>query len=174
MRILMVTQMWPSPEHPDLGSFLVPLKREFEGMGHEVEVASISRRGGSPTKYLTLAREARAAAKRTRPDVVFSHFLFPAGWAGARAARACGAPHVVMAHGQDVANLSKPGIVPATRHVLERSAALIANSRWLAGQLTDRIPMPESKITIADCGVDLAAFSPQPPEPARRALGWDG
>ena len=88
MRILLVTQMWPSEENPDLGSFLVPLSRELEGLGHEVEVASISQRGGLPTKYARLVRRSVSAAKRTEPDVVFAHFLFPAGFAGARAARA--------------------------------------------------------------------------------------
>src|SRR5262249_27551734 len=63
MRILVVTQMWPSPEQPDLGSFLVPLTREIEALGNEVEVSSISQRGGSQTKYLRLARDARAAAR---------------------------------------------------------------------------------------------------------------
>ena len=57
MRILVVTQMWPSPEQPDLGSFLVPLTREIEALGHEVEVASISQRGGSRAKYVRLVRE---------------------------------------------------------------------------------------------------------------------
>src|SRR5258705_7123663 len=134
MKILEVTQMWPSPENPDLGSFLVPLTREIEALGHEVEVVSISQRGGSPTKYLRLARDARAAARRFRPDVVFAHFLFPAGAAAARAARAANAPLVVMAHGQDVANIGRiPGVGSATRWVLGRSTAVIANSNWLAG-----------------------------------------
>ena len=175
MRILEVTQMWPSPEEPDLGSFLVPLTRELESLGHEVEVVSISQRGGSRAKYLRLAREARAAARRSRPDVVFAHFLFPAGAAGALAARAAGAPLVVMAHGQDVANLGKvPGVAAATRWVLGRSSAVIANSRWLADRLIDRIPAAEERLTIADCGVDLDAFSPLPADRARRDLGWDG
>src|SRR5262245_30979132 len=126
--------MWPSAENPDLGSFLVPLTRELEELGHEVEVASISRRGGPPTKYLRLGREARRAARRQRPDVVFTHFLFPAGAAGVRAARAADAPLVVMAHGQDVANLADiRGVTAATRWVLRRSSAVIVNSRWLAG-----------------------------------------
>jgi glycosyltransferase involved in cell wall biosynthesis len=175
MRILLVTQMWPSPENPDLGSFLVPLTRELESLGHEMEVASISRRGGLPTKYLSLARHARGAAHRRRPDVVFAHFLFPAGAAGALAARSANAPLVVMAHGQDVANLGRaPGITAATRWVIRRSSAVIANSRWLADRLTQQIADPESKIEIADCGVDLAAFSPRPMEEARHSLGWDG
>jgi len=167
--------MWPSPEHPDLGSFLVPLTRELEALGHEVEVASISRRGGSPTEYLTLARKARAAAKRFQPDVVFAHFLFPAGAAGALAARAAKVPLVVMAHGQDVANLGRlRGVTAATRWVVGRSSAVIANSRWLAGRLTDKIQAAGPKMEVADLGVDLEAFSPRPADEARRELGWDG
>ena len=175
MRILVVTQMWPSAAEPDLGSFLVPLTRELKTLGHEVEVASISRRGGSPAKYIRLAREARDSARDFRPDVVFAHFLFPAGWAGARAARAAGVPLVVMAHGQDVANLgSVPGITAATRWVLSRASAVIANSRWLADRLTEKIPAAERKLEITDCGVDLQAFSPRPAAEARGELGWDG
>jgi glycosyltransferase involved in cell wall biosynthesis len=175
MRILEVTQMWPSPEHPDLGSFLVPLTRELEELGHEVEVASISRRGGSPTEYLTLVRKARAAARGFKPDVVFAHFLFPAGAAGALAARSARVPLVVMAHGQDVANLGRiRGTTAATRWVIRRSSAVIANSRWLAGRLTEKIPEAEPKIEVADLGVDLEAFSPRPADQARRDLGWEG
>jgi glycosyltransferase involved in cell wall biosynthesis len=175
VRILEVTQMWPSPEQPDLGSFLVPLTRELEALGHEVEVSSISQRGGSRSKYVRLARESRAAARRFKPDVVFAHFLFPSGAAGALAARAAGAPLVVMAHGQDVANLGRiPGVTAATRWVLRRSSAVIANSRWLADRLTEKIPNAEPKIEIADCGVDLDAFSPRAAAEARAALSWDG
>jgi glycosyltransferase involved in cell wall biosynthesis len=175
MKILEVTQMWPSEEHPDLGSFLVPLTRELEALGHEVEVASISRRGGSPTEYLTLVRKARREADDFEPDVVFAHFLFPAGAAGALAARRAGVPLVVMAHGQDVANLGRiRGVTAATRWVVDRSAAVIANSRWLAGQLTDRIPAAGPKIEVADLGVDLDAFSPRPADEARHELGWEG
>jgi glycosyltransferase involved in cell wall biosynthesis len=175
MRILEVTQMWPSREHPDLGSFLVPLTRELEALGHEVEVAAISRRGGPPTEYATLVRRAREAAERFRPDVVFAHFLFPAGAAGALAARKASVPLVVMAHGQDVANLGQMrGVTTATSWVVRRSSAVIANSRWLAGQLTERIPAAGSKIEVADLGVDLEAFSPRPADQARRELGWDG
>jgi glycosyltransferase involved in cell wall biosynthesis len=168
--------MWPSATEPDLGSFLVPLRRELERRGDEVEVAAISRRGGSPTKYGLLARRATAAARRSRPDVVFAHFLFPGGGAGALAARAAGAPLVVMAHGQDVANLERriPGIRTATRWVVGRAAAVIANSRWLGERLARLIPPAADKLEVADLGVDLDAFSPRPAEVARRELGWDG
>jgi glycosyltransferase involved in cell wall biosynthesis len=175
VRILLVTQMWPSPAHPDLGSFLVPLRRELEALGHEVEVVSISRRGGLPTKYARLAQAATAAARRRRPDVVFAHFLFPAGAAGALAAAVGRAPLVLMAHGQDVANLGEiRGAAAATRRVLDRAAAVIANSRWLADRLVARVPAAAAKLEVVDCGVDLDAFAPRPAAEARAALGWEG
>jgi glycosyltransferase involved in cell wall biosynthesis len=175
VRILFVTQMWPGPADPDHGSFLVPVTRELEALGHEVDVVAIDRRGGSRTKYARLTREAIAAARRRRPDVVFAHFLFPAGAAGALAARAARAPVVVMAHGQDVANLGRiRGVAAATRWVVRRAAGVIANSRWLADRLAEHVPAASAKLEIADCGVDLGAFAPQPAADPRRELGWDG
>ena len=175
MKILLVTQMWPSPEHPDLGSFLVPIRDQLERVGHRVEVAAISRRGGSPVKYARLCAEAARAARRFRPDVVFAHFLFPAGFAGLLASVGGRAPLVVMAHGQDVANLGRiPGVTPATRAVVHRAAGIIANSEWLAKLLVERLPAAEPKISIADCGIDLEAFAPMPAGPARDELGWGG
>jgi len=167
--------MWPGPEDPDFGSFLVPLTRELEALEHEVDVVAIDRRGGSRAKYARLSSEAIATARRRRPDVVFAHVLFPAGAAGALAALAARAPMVVMAHGQDVANLGEiRGVTPATRWVVGRAAAVIANSRWLADRLVARIPAARTKLEIANCGVDLDAFAPQPAAPARHELDWEG
>ncbi len=175
VRILLVTQMWPSAANPDLGSFLVPVRRELERLGHEVEVVAISERGGSRVKYPRLTGKAIAAARRVRPDVVFAHFLFPAGAAGAAAALASRAPLVVMAHGQDVANIGEiRGAETGVRWVVGRAAAVIANSRWLAERLATQIEAASPKLEVIDCGVDLDAFAPADRAAARAELGWDG
>jgi len=167
--------MWPSPANPDLGSFLVPVRRELERLGHDVDVVSISQRGGSRSKYTRLVAESVAAARRQPPDVVFAHFLFPAGAAGALAALSVRSPLVAMAHGQDIANLGEiPGTAQATRWVVARASALIANSSWLAGRLTDRIPAAEPKLSVIDCGVDLDQFTPGDQAAARAELDWEG
>ena len=168
MRILLVTQMWPTPVDPDLGSFLVPVVRELRAAGHEVEVCAVARRGGPPTKYVRLVAAALASSWRLRPDVVFAHFLFPAGAAGLAAARAVRAPLVVMAHGQDVANLARPWLRAATRPVVRGAAAVIANSRWLAERLERRYPGARSD--VCDLGVDLRAFAPG----SEREAAWRG
>jgi glycosyltransferase involved in cell wall biosynthesis len=171
----MVTPMWPGPDDPDFGAFLVPLVRELEALGHEIEVVAIDRRGGSRAKYGRLTTEGIGQARRERPDVVFAHMLFPAGASGALAARAAKAPLVVMAHGQDVANLGQiRGVAAATRWVVRRAARVISNSRWLADRLTERVPAAAAKLEIANCGIDLNAFAPQPAAAARAELGWEG
>src|SRR2546421_5533909 len=152
MRVLFVTPMWPGPQDPDFGSFLVPIVRELRRLGHELEVVAIDRRAGGPERHVQLAVRAVRAARRTRADVVFAHMLFPAGAGGLLAARAARAPLVVMAHGQDVANLSRPLIRAATAPVLHGARALIANSHWLAQRVLRK---PRA---IIDCGVDLEGF----------------
>src|SRR5919106_1406130 len=86
MRILLVSQMYPGPDSPDFGIFVADLGRELERRGHELSYAVIDRRGGSRAKYLHLAADAVREARRRRPDVVYAHFLFPAGGAAAAAA----------------------------------------------------------------------------------------
>jgi len=166
VRVLIVSQMWPGPEDPDLGIFVKDIATGLEQLGHEVDVAAVTRRGGGPAKHLRLVRDAVRTARATRPDAVFAHFLFPAGAAGLAAARAVGAPLVVMAHGQDVLNLERRAVRLATAPVLRGAATVIANSSWLAARI------PGGAGAIIDCGVDLAAFAPQPrgPEPGPRFL----
>lgn len=175
MRILFLTQMWPGPDDPDLGAFLVPVVRELEALGNEVEVISIDHRRPGRGKYARLTREAIAAARRSRPDVIFAHVLFPGGGAGALASLASRTPLVVMAHGQDIANMGEiPGVAAITRRVVHRASGLVVNSHWLAGRLVERIPEAEAKITIADCGINLDRFAPRAAPDARRELDWDG
>jgi len=160
VRILLVSQMYPGPEDPDLGVFVAQLEQALRERGHELERAVIDRRRGGKLRHVRLAREARAAARRFRPDVVYAHFLVPAGLAAAVASRA---PLVVTAHGQDVANVGRlPGVAAATRIVVRRAAAVIAVSDWLRRELETKVPAARGKVEVVDSGVDLDRFPFQP------------
>jgi glycosyltransferase involved in cell wall biosynthesis len=175
MRILIVSQMWPGPADPDLGSFVATLAGQLESLGHEIDRAVIDHRGGSRLKYPRLCLDAVRRARRGRPDVVFAHMLFPAGLAGALAGAAGRAPLVVMAHGADVANLGRvPGVTALTRGVLRRAHGLIVNSAWLGRQLDAFAPGSLARAHVIDCGVDLDLFRPADAGPARAELDWDG
>ena len=161
MRILLVSQMYPSPAAPDFGVFVQGLERELAARGHELERVVLDRRGGGKLRHVRLGARAVGAARRFRPDVVYAHFLFPAGLSGLFAARASGAPLVVTAHGQDVANLTQyPFVRPATRRVVKGAATVVAVSEWLRDRLVRSIPEAAAKTEIVDCGVDLERFHP--------------
>jgi glycosyltransferase involved in cell wall biosynthesis len=161
VRILLVSQMYPGPADPDLGVFVAQLERALEERGHCFERAVIDRRGGGHAGSLRLLRDARTAGRRFRPDVVYAHFLVPAGLAAALASRA---PLVVTAHGQDVANIgTRLGVASATRYVVRRAAAVVAVSDWLRRELEAKLPEAQGKVEVVDCGVDLERFRVSPP-----------
>ena len=175
MRILLVSQFFPSPSAPDFGVFVKEIADELEREGNELERVVIDRRGGTPLKYASLAARAAAAARRFRPDAVYGHFLFPAGGAAALAARISGARLVVTAHGRDVRNIgSIRGVGAATRRVVIRADGVVAVSDYLRRELESKIPEATGKTTVIDCGVDLERFRQREPGPLRAELGWEG
>ena len=162
--------MYPGPDDPDLGVFVAGLERELVARGHELERAVVDHRLGGRRRHLGLARDVFGAARSFRPDVVYAHFLVPAGLAAVLGSRA---PLVVTAHGQDVANIETiTGMRAATRYVVRRASAVVAVSDWLRARLEHEIPAAIGKTNVVDCGVDLDRFAPRSPEDARREVGW--
>jgi glycosyltransferase involved in cell wall biosynthesis len=160
VRILLVSQLYPGPDDPDLGVFVRQLERELEGRGHQLERAVIDRRGGGKSRYLGLGRRALAAARSFRPDVVYAHFLVPTGLLAALSSRA---PLVVTAHGRDVRNIGAfPGIRAATGFVARRASAIVAVSDYLRHELETKVPEARGKVEVVDCGVDLESFRVEP------------
>ena len=171
MRILLVSQMYPGDADPDLGAFVADLERELVARGHDLDRAVVSRRAGGRWRHVVLARDTLRAARRFRPDVVYAHFLAPAGFFAALATRA---PLVVTAHGQDVENAKANTLVrAATRLVVRRASAVVAVSEWLRDRLESLVPAARGKTEVIDCGVDLALFTPRDQDAARAAVEWD-
>jgi glycosyltransferase involved in cell wall biosynthesis len=160
VRILLVSQMYPGPDDPDLGVFVRDLADALAAQGHDVERAVLDRRGGGKRRYMALARETLAQARSFRPDVVYAHFLVPSGLIAALAGRA---PLVVTAHGRDVRNVGAyPGVRAATRLVVRRAAAVIAVSDYLRRELELKVPEARGKTEVIPSGVDLTRFSLAP------------
>ena len=169
MRILLVSQMYPGPGAPTLGTFVADLEHALAARGHDLARAVVDRRGGHG-RHLTLARDVVRTARRFRPDVVYAHFLVPAGLLATLAGRA---PVVLTAHGQDVANAERSGTVrAATRLAVRRAAGVVAVSEWLRARLEAVVPEARGRVEVIDCGVDLVRFAPRPANEARATLGW--
>lgn len=169
MRVLLVSQMYPGPKTPAFGSFVATLERELEARGHELARAVVDRTGGRG-RHARLALDVVQEARRFRPEVVYAHFLVPAGLLAAIAGRA---PLVVTAHGQDVENArNNRAVREATRFTVRRAHAVVVVSSWLLDRLVEVVPGAQAKSTVIDCGVDLERFSVHPPDAARAEIGW--
>jgi glycosyltransferase involved in cell wall biosynthesis len=157
VRILLVSQMYPGPDAPDLGTFVAQVERELAERGHEIDLAVLDTRSGGKLRYLELARRAAGAARAEHPDVVYAHFLVPAGLIAALAGRA---PLVVTAHGRDVRNIGAiPGVAAATRLVVRRAAAVICVSGYLRQELETKLPEARGKVEVVSSGVDRERFA---------------
>ena len=163
MRALIVTNMYPTPERPALGSFVRDQVRALERLD-DVELEVFAFAPGSLGGYASAARELRRRFKRRTLDIVHAHFGL-SGWpALAVPARA----HVVTLHGTD---LSHPRSRPIT----------LAGARWqtlvaaVSDELAGTVPRwaVRRPVAVLPCGVDLARFRPLPRAQARAALGLD-
>jgi len=161
--------MYPSAAAPAFGTFVAELEQALAGRGHVFEHAVVTR-SADRARHLALARDVALRARRFRPEVVYAHFLVPAGLLGVLGGRA---PAVVTAHGQDVENARRSAIVrAATRLTVQRAASVVAVSRWLRDRLVESAPEARDKTSVVDCGVDLERFAPSRRDEARRAVGW--
>jgi len=172
LRILLVSQMYPGPDDPDLGAFVAELEGALARRGHHIERAVLAGRSGGKRRHVDLALRARRAAGRFPPDVVYAHFLSPAGLGAALASRA---PLVVTAHGRDVRNVGAvPGAAAATRFVVRRASAVIAVSEYLRRELETKVPEARGKVEVVSSGIDLERFHGGDAAVARQELGWEG
>ena len=161
MRVLVVTNLWPTPERPASGGFVrdqVEALREIDGIDLELFTFGVGARA-----YLDAARELRRRYADERFDVVHAHY----GLAGWSSLAVRGAPHVVTFHGTD---LQHPKVGPLSRILANRISLPAPVSATLARAA---LPHPKRRIAILPCGVNLDRFAPMARRTARERLGLD-
>jgi glycosyltransferase involved in cell wall biosynthesis len=164
VRVLVVTSLYPTPEHPERGRFVadqVESLRKIDGV--EVEVFKFEPGGAS---FVTAARRLRKQHAAASFDVVHAHHGL-GGWT----ARALGrsAPLVVTFHGTDLEHR----IVGRMSQALARAVTLPATvSADLARRRLPRAGR-EQRVAVLPVGIDLDRFMPIPRADARAALGLD-
>jgi len=106
-----------------------------------------------------LGAEFRSAVRLRRefkPDVVHAHWWFPNGLVGTWLGRMSNKPLVTTLHGSDVRLARAVAFSrPAFRHVLYRSAAVTAVSRWLASEAQEVVAAPTPIVAPMPVATDL-------------------
>src|SRR4051812_36487163 len=162
LRVLVVSNMYPTPERPALGPFVRDQVEALRRRGDvDVELYTF---GPGPRELLAAARGLRARFGRRKFDIVHAHFGLTA-WPALLARLG---PVVVPPHGNDL--LVRRSYY-ATRAALPFTALTAAVSREfsqnLPGAGTTR------RIAVLPMGIDTTRFRPIPRAEARARLGLD-
>jgi teichuronic acid biosynthesis glycosyltransferase TuaC len=161
MRVLVVTNLWPTPESPARGGFVrdqVEALNAIDGLDVEVFTFGLGSR-----EYVRAAREARRRYRKHGFDVIHAHYGL-CGWA---ALPITGAPHVVTFHGTDLAHR---WVGPLSRTLANLIALPAPVSATLARQ---GLPHHADDLAVLPCGVNLERFRRIEKSEARAALGLD-
>lgn len=167
MRLLVITRMWPTPDRPAAGTFVVDRVRGIPGM---TVVGPRRYDGWWLAEYLRLALD--AARARGPFDGIEAHTLYPAGLIGLVLARLRRLPVVVYAHGTDARRAAAgEGLAARLARRVTRSADAVAtNSQDTARHLRALGCNP----VIIPPGVDLSRFLPSRRPDERRVLYLGG
>lgn len=106
-----------------------------------------------------------------KPDVVFTHWAYPDGWAAVKLGHAAGLPVVIQVLGSDVLLLNKmPGRYKGTVAALREADGVWAVSGDLKRHV-EALGVPPEKVRLIYDGVDTTLFHPGDQQQARSALG---
>jgi glycosyltransferase involved in cell wall biosynthesis len=120
---------------------------------------------------LSAARAFQRALREQRPDVVYTSWAYPDGWAAVELASKAKLPVVIRVLGSDVLSLADhPGRQRKTIEALKRANKVIAVSRHLASA-TEELGVPRENIEVVYNGLDREFFCPGSRDDARERLG---
>lgn len=160
-RIVVVTNLWPSDRRPAWGSFVANRVDALRRLGRTVDVVGLADRAWAPARYASLTGATVRALAGPRPAaVVEAHIAYPTGLFALPVAARLRAPLVLFAHGSDVLRLpdrSGPDRALA-RRVFGRAALVIANSDYLAGEVSARLGVDPARVAVVPPGIKYDNF----------------
>jgi glycosyltransferase involved in cell wall biosynthesis len=177
MRVLAVTNLYPTPTEPALGSFIEQQVAGLRETGVEVEVLFVDRRRHGATEYLSVPTRIRSRLRRFDADVV--HIMYGGVMANVATRAIRSRPTVVTFHGTDLLGEHLSGVfrrlvakcgVWSSWAAARRATGVVVVGKALREVLPDNVD--RAKVRIIPCGIDLTRFRPLERSACRRQIGW--
>jgi teichuronic acid biosynthesis glycosyltransferase TuaC len=178
MKILAVTNMWPSRADPSLGAFVVTQIDSLRRLGIEVSVLHADREADGRAVYRTLADRVRRSVEAEAADVV--HVMYGGVMADVVTRAVKTRPVLVSFCGTDIlggvantplARVATAYGVRASRRAARRADGVVVKSRSLLAALPGGLAA--ERVWVVPNGVDFELFRPLDREACRTELGWD-
>jgi len=178
MRVLAVTNLYPSARNPVSGTFVFEQVRGLCQAAVEITTLEVDRLGEGISAYLGVGRKVKDAVRDHRPDLV--HVMYGGVLADLVTRAVRDRPVVVTFRGSDLYGepfspireriMAAYGVI-ASRQAARRATGVITVSRRLSEKLPKDVP--RSKVRVIPSGVDLKVFQPMPKSECQTTLGWN-
>lgn len=156
LRALVLTNMYPTPEHPAFGTFVADQVASLRAAGVECDVLFINPRE-SKWNYLRGPARLRRQIAAKSYDLIHAHYVF----CGLIAVTQRRLPVVLTQHGPEAFMYWTP---PLTK----LAARLVDTNIVVSPAMAQVMPVPS---IVIPCGINFERFQPLPQEECRRALG---
>jgi glycosyltransferase involved in cell wall biosynthesis len=177
LRILAVTNIYPSHDRPWLGTFVEQQVTGLQSIGVEVKVLYFDRKKEGPFIYYRMAAPITKAIAAFQPHLL--HVMYGGVMADRIIRRSWPVPTAVTFHGSDILgeNLSGPWRKLVSRYgvwcsyrAARRASGIVVVARHLERALPREVE--RSKVRVIPCGIDMARFKPMDHEACRQKVGW--
>jgi glycosyltransferase involved in cell wall biosynthesis len=178
MRVLAITNMYPSPETPYAGVFIEQQIKGLRATGVDVQVMVVDRLKQGMKAYLGLGR--RVLRRLATAPVDLIHLMYGGVMAQQVADAIKDLPLIVTFHGSDLLGQNLSGLmrkwVSAYGVLCSHKAAVKAQGIITVSKiLLDSLPksIDRAKIRVIPCGIDLERFKPLSHEESCNRLNWN-
>jgi teichuronic acid biosynthesis glycosyltransferase TuaC len=177
VKILAITNMFPSPERPGSGVFVEQQVQGLLSRAMDVRVMFLDRRKHGPSIYFRIGPMLQRQLSDFAPDLV--HVMYGGVMAEQVTKHRGVPPTVVTFHGSDLLGENLSGFarkvishygVRCSRKAARRANGIIVVARHLLKALGGGID--QSKVQVIPCGIDLDRFKPLDQRRCRERLGW--
>jgi glycosyltransferase involved in cell wall biosynthesis len=177
MRILAVTNMYPSEAFPGRGVFVREQVNGLRVLGLDVRVLFVDRWRQGPLAYYRMDDKITNAVAEFDPDVI--HVMYGGVMADQVVRRHHVRPIVVTFHGSDLLGENLSGWtrkvissygVYCSRRAARAAECVLVVARHLTGALNGAAS--PKKTRVIPCGIDLERFQRMDPLVCKQKLGW--
>src|SRR5262249_20032600 len=165
MRILALTNMYPTPQNPSAGTFVEQQIKGLRHIGLDVEVMFVDRAQHGIRAYWGLSSKLLSTIKELRVDLMHVMYGGIISYQGTRIA--ANTPTVVTFHGSDLLGerlsamsrrMSASFGVRASWAAARRASGIVAVSEALKRSLPKDVD--RGKVRVIPCGIDIGLFKP--------------
>jgi teichuronic acid biosynthesis glycosyltransferase TuaC len=179
MRVLAITNMYPSAQFPSSGVFVQEQVKGLSALGLDVRVLLVDRKQEGPLAYYRLGSRVAKATSEFAPDVV--HVMYGGVMADQIVRRQRSRPVVVTFRGSDLLGENFSGwarkIISRYGVYCSKRAAKLADGVVVVARHLVRVlnaSVAGKKVHVIPSGIDLERFKPMDSVSCRQQLGWSG